>query len=133
MEIEIKNATKIIRKKMILDNVSMKLDSGKIYGLQGPNGSGKTMLLRLMAGLILPTEGEVWIDGKKLGKDLDFPPSMGLMIENPAFLPNFTGRKNLELLAEIKNRAGEKEIREALKDAGLDPDDKRTFPSIHWG
>lgn len=133
MEIEIKNATKIIRKKMILDNVSMKLDSGKIYGLQGPNGSGKTMLLRLMAGLILPTEGEVWIDGKKLGKDLDFPPSMGLMIENPAFLPNFTGRKNLELLAEIKNRAGEKEIREALKDAGLDPDDKRTFSKYSLG
>lgn len=133
MEIEIKNATKSIRKKMILDNVSMKLDSGKIYGLQGPNGSGKTMLLRLMAGLILPTEGEVWIDGKKLGKDLDFPPSMGLMIENPAFLPNFTGRKNLELLAEIKNRAGEKEIREALKDAGLDPDDKRTFSKYSLG
>ena len=88
--------------KTLIHDINIGVRRGQVLTLIGPNGSGKTMLLRLMAGLILPTEGEVWIDGKKLGKDLDFPPSMGLMIENPAFLPNFTGRKNLELLAEIK-------------------------------
>ena len=133
MEISIKEVTKWIRKKLILDHVNMTLVSGKIYGLQGPNGSGKTMLLRLIAGLILPTEGEVWIDGKKLGKEMDFPPSMGLMIENPAFLPNFTGLKNLELLAEIKGKAREEEIRQAILDAGLNPDDKRTFSKYSLG
>ena len=91
------------------------------------------MLLRLIAGLILPTEGEVWIDGKKLGKEMDFPPSMGLMIENPAFLPNFTGLKNLELLSEIKGKASEEEIRQAILDAGLNPDDKRTFSKYSLG
>ena len=133
MEISIKEVTKWIRKKLILDHVNMTLVSGKIYGLQGPNGSGKTMLLRLIAGLILPTEGEVWIDGKKLGKEMDFPPSMGLMIENPAFLPNFTGLKNLELLAEIKGKAREEEIRQAILDVGLNPDDKRTFSKYSLG
>ena len=133
MEISIKEVTKWIRKKLILDHVNMTLVSGKLYGLQGPNGSGKTMLLRLIAGLILPTEGEVWIDGKKLGKEMDFPPSMGLMIENPAFLPNFTGLKNLELLAEIKGKASEEEIRQAILDAGLNPDDKRTFSKYSLG
>ena len=133
MEISIKEVTKWIRKKLILDHVNMTLVSGKIYGLQGPNGSGKTMLLRLIAGLILPTEGEVWIDGKKLGKEMDFPPSMGLMIENPAFLPNFTGLKNLELLSEIKGKASEEEIRQAILDAGLNPDDKRTFSKYSLG
>lgn len=133
MEITIKEVTKWIRKKLILDQVNMRLVSGKIYGLQGLNGSGKTMLLRLIAGLILPTEGEVWIDGKQLGKEMDFPPSMGLMIENPAFLPNFTGLKNLELLAEIKGKAREEEIRQAILDAGLNPDDKRTFSKYSLG
>ena len=91
MKIIVKNVTKYIRKALILDNVSVEFESGKIYGLVGPNGSGKTMLIRLITGLITPTEGEVWIDEKKLGKDMDFPDSVGLLIENPAFLDYYTG------------------------------------------
>ena len=106
MEIIVKSATKYIKKALILDDVNIQLTGGKIYGLKGPNGSGKTMLMRLLCGLIRPTSGEVWIDGKKLGKDMDFPESVGLLIENPAFLPNYTGYENLELLAQIRGKIG---------------------------
>ena len=92
--LEIKNVSKVIKGATVLKNVSLNMESGKIYGLKGPNGSGKTMLMRLVAGLIRPTEGEVYINGKLLGRDFDFPPSLGMLIENPAFLPNYAGNKN---------------------------------------
>ena len=133
MKITVKNVTKYIRKALILDHVSVEFESGKIYGLVGPNGSGKTMLIRLITGLITPTEGEVWIDEKKLGKDMDFPDSVGLLIENPAFLDYYTGYRNLELLAEIKGRIGDAEIRKAIEDVGLDPDDKRKYGKYSLG
>lgn len=133
MVININNATKYIKKALILDNVTLEFHSGRIYGLQGPNGSGKTMLMRLACGLIRPTSGAVYIDGKKLGKDMDFPASLGLLIENPAFLPNYTGLKNLELLAGIQKRVGTAEVRQAIRDAGLDPDDRRKFRKYSLG
>ena len=91
------------------------------------------MLMRLMAGLIRPTSGQVWIDGRQLGRDMDFPPSMGLLLENPAFLPNHTGLKNLELLAAIQNRAAGEGIRQTLRDVGLDPDDRRKYRKYSLG
>ena len=94
MKIIVDNASKKINGKSILQNISLELDSGRIYGLRGPNGSGKTMLLRLIAGLIQPTSGKVIVDGQQLGEDIDFPNSMGVLIENPAFLPNYTGYIN---------------------------------------
>ena len=133
MELKIEHACKVIRKALILDDVNLTLQGGKIYGLQGPNGSGKTMLMRLMAGLIRPTSGQVWIDGRQLGRDMDFPPSMGLLLENPAFLPNHTGLKNLELLAAIQNRAAGEGIRQTLRDVGLDPDDRRKYRKYSLG
>lgn len=133
MELKIEHACKVIRKALILDDVTLTLQGGKIYGLQGPNGSGKTMLMRLMAGLIRPTSGQVWIDGRQLGRDMDFPPSMGLLLENPAFLPNHTGLKNLELLAAIQNRAAGEGIRQTLRDVGLDPDDRRKYRKYSLG
>lgn len=133
MEIQIKNATKIIKGNVILDNVSLSLHSGMIYGLQGPNGSGKTMLMRLVSGLIRATSGEVRIDGQLLGKEMDFPHSIGLLIETPAFLPNHTGLKNLELLAQIKNEIGAEDVRNAIQRVGLNPDDKRTFRRYSLG
>ena len=133
MKIKIDNVTKYIKQALILDKVSLEFESGKVYGLQGPNGSGKTMLMRLVSGLIRPTEGTVEIDGKILGKDLDFPDSIGLLIENPAFLPEYTGLKNLELLASIKGRATVEDIRKAISDAGLDPDDKRKYGKYSLG
>lgn len=133
MKVEICNANKRIGNKEVLIDLNLLWKSGTIYGLQGPNGSGKTMLMRLIAGLIRPSEGEVWIDGKQLGKDMDFPPSMGLLIENPAFLSNHTGFRNLKLLADIQGKIGDKEIREALASVGLDPDDKRKYRKYSLG
>ena len=133
MIIEVKNATKIIKGAVILKNVELRMESGKIYGLQGPNGGGKTMFMRLIAGLIRATEGSVSIDGKLLGRDENFPPSIGLMIENPAFLPGYTGLKNLEMLASLRNRVDIQQIRQTLTDVGLEPDDKRKFRKYSLG
>lgn len=133
MNIKVVNATKYIRGSLILDNVSMELTSGKIYGLKGPNGSGKTMLMRLIGGLIRPTSGMVEINGEKLGAGKDFPASMGLLLENPAFLPNYTGLKNLELLCGINERVDVGQIRQTIQDVGLDPDDKRKYRKYSLG
>lgn len=133
MIIRTEKATKYIRGALILDQVNTLFESGKIYGLQGPNGSGKTMLMRLVGGLIRPTSGAVYIDGNKLGQSFDFPPSMGLLIENPAFLPNYTGLKNLELLAGIKGDVSLEQLQQTIRDVGLDPDDKRKYRKYSLG
>lgn len=133
MKIEVKNVTKYIKKALILKDVQIQLESGKIYGLQGPNGGGKTMLMRLLCGLIRATEGEVLIDGKRLGVDMDFPESLGLLIENPSFLPNYTGLENLELLAQLQGRTDREQIRATLSDVGLSPDDKRKYRKYSLG
>ena len=133
MNIQVVEVTKQIRKNLILDNVSLEMESGKIYGLQGPNGSGKTMLMRLLCGLIKANKGKVLLDGKEIGKDIDFPESVGLLIENPAFWGNYNGLKNLELLAELQKRIDTEQIRETISDVGLDPDDKRHFSKYSLG
>lgn len=133
MNIQVKNASKIIKKAVILQNVELELEGGHIYGLQGPNGGGKTMLMRLISGLIHPTEGEVWVDGQLLGKQIDFPPSIGLLIENPAFLPGYPGLKNLEMLAQLRKRIGTEQIRQTLVDVGLKPDDTRKYRKYSLG
>lgn len=133
MEINVKHVTKHIKKSPILNDVTISLHSGNIYGLQGPNGSGKTMLMRLVSGLIRPSTGEVWIDGKQLGKEMDFPSSVGLLIENPSFLPNYTGVKNLELLAKIQNGITITDICQAICDVGLNPSDKRKYGKYSLG
>ena len=133
MIIKTKNATKMINGTLILDSVNIELESGKIYGLQGPNGSGKTMLMRLLCGLIRPTSGAVYIGEKRLGQHMDFPESLGLLIETPAFLPNYTGLKNLELLASIQKKVSVEQIRKAISDVGLDPDDKRKYRKYSLG
>ena len=91
MKIEIKNYTKIIKGSTVLDNINVVFESGKIYGLKGKNGSGKTMLMRAISGLIRPSSGEVMIENEVLGRDISFPRSIGVLIENPAFLANETG------------------------------------------
>ncbi|PES71970.1 multidrug ABC transporter ATP-binding protein, partial [Bacillus cereus] len=109
------------------------LERGKIYGFKGDNGSGKTMLFRMISGLILPTSGDVYIDNMKLHETISFPPSIGLLIEYPAFLPQYTGFKNLQILAKIKNIIKETEIKETLEKVGLDPNDKRKFSKYSLG
>jgi len=133
MKIEIKNYTKIIKGSTVLDNINTVFESGKIYGLKGKNGSGKTMLMRAVSGLIAATKGAVVIDGETLGKEISFPRSIGVLIENPAFIANYTGYKNLELLACIQNRIGKEEIQKTMEDVGLEPDDKRKYRKYSLG
>lgn len=133
MTIEVKSVTKVLRKITVLEDVNLILESGTIYGLRGVNGSGKTMLMRLMAGLIRPTRGEVFLDGKQLGKDLSFPPDMGMLIENPAFLDGYTAAQNLRLLAGIRKKVTEERIREVLEQVGLGWEDKRKYRQFSLG
>ncbi len=133
MKIEVKDYTKIIKGITILDDINITFESGKCYGLKGKNGSGKTMLMRAVSGLITATKGAVVIDGETLGKEISFPRSIGVLIENPAFIANYTGYKNLELLACIQNRIGKEEIRKTMEDVGLEPDDKRKYRKYSLG
>lgn len=132
-EIKIEDLSKSIKGALILDKVSITLTSGKIYGLRGKNGSGKTMLMRAMAGLLIPDSGTVTINGKVLHKDISFPESIGILIENPAFLPQYTGFKNLKLLAGLTGGISDEDIRMALEHVGLDSDDKRTYRKYSLG
>lgn len=134
MKIEIRNVTKVIKKTKVIDNVDITFEGGKIYGLSGKNGCGKTMLMRLISGLIYPTEGEVVIDGKILGKDCSFPKSIGLLIENPAFLEEYTAYENLRMLNGVGgNRLDKEEILSLIKSVGLDPHDSRKYYKFSLG
>ena len=132
-EIVVNEVSKSIYGVPIINSVSMTLVSGNVYGFQGINGSGKTMLMRLICGLIYPTKGEIVIDGKRLGKEITFPQSVGLLLENPAFLDSYTGFENLEMLASIKNIITREEIHDAITSVGLDPMDKRKYKKFSLG
>lgn len=132
-EIKIEDLSKQIKGALILDKVSITLTSGKIYGLRGKNGSGKTMLMRAMAGLLIPDAGSVIINGKTLHKDISFPESIGILIENPSFLPQYTGFKNLKLLAGLTGGISDEDIKTALDRVGLDPEDKRIYRKYSLG
>ncbi len=131
--IEVRNLTKIIKGKVILDNVNLELEEGKIYGFYGRNGSGKTMLFRAICGLIKPTFGEVIVFGKRIGRDISFPESVGVIIENVDLWDNLTGFQNLKLLASIKNVITDDEIKNAIKRVGLDPEDRRPYKKYSLG
>lgn len=132
-EIVVNEVSKSIYGVPIINSVSMTLVSGNVYGFQGINGSGKTMLMRLICGLIYPTKGEIVIDGKRLGKEITFPQSVGFLLENPAFLDSYTGFENLEMLASIKDIITREEIHDAITSVGLDPLDKRKYKKFSLG
>lgn len=132
-EIIIENLSKTIKNNKILDNVNLTFESGHVYGLVGRNGSGKTMLLRAICGLIFPDSGKVIIDGKQLHKDISFPESCGIIIENTDLLPNFLAFDNLKMLSEIKNTANDNMIKSAIKSVGLDPDSKKKVKTFSLG
>ena len=120
--VEIKNYCKSIKSRPILNNESYNFEYGKIYGLYGHNGSGKTMLLRAIAGLLVPDSGSVVIDGKVLHKDMSFPPSIGIVIENMNLLPQYNAFDNLKILGKIKKTATDEDIKTALERVGLKSD-----------
>ena len=132
-EIIIENLSKTIKNNKILDNVNLTFESGHVYGLVGRNGSGKTMLLRAICGLIFPDSGKVIIDGKQLHKDISFPESCGIIIENTDLLPNFSAFDNLKMLSEIKNTANDNMIKSAIRSVGLDPDSKKKVKTFSLG
>ena len=127
MEIVIENVSKSIHGVEVLKDINVKFEGGKIYGLRGKNGSGKTMIMRMISGLIRPSSGRVIIDGKMLGRDMSFPESIGVLIENPSFISGYTGYKNLKVLADIKGIIGDKQIKESIRKVGLNPEDKRKY------
>lgn len=132
-EIKLSNVSKEIKGAVILDEINYEFHPGVIYGIHGRNGSGKTMLLRAIAGLIRPTRGEIKIGEKILHQDMDFPESIGVLIETPNFWKNYTGVKVLKTLASIKNVIRQREIEEILQKVGLDPKDSRTVRKYSLG
>lgn len=133
MQIRLVNASRKIGYEMVIDNVNIQFESGHIYGLRGKNGSGKTMLMRAICGLIHLGEGEIWLDDKLLGKDMEFPESVGAMLENPGFMENDTAMRNLMTLAEIRNEIGEEEIKNTMEALGLDPYSKKKVKKYSLG
>ena len=131
--ITVKNVCLTIGKTQILKDITVDFEQGRIHGLIGRNGSGKTMLMKCICGFIKPTKGEITVDGKRVGKDVDFPKDMGIIIEIPGFIPYYSGYKNLKLLAGLNNKIGKQEVRESMKKVGLDPDLKRHVKKYSLG
>lgn len=110
-----------IGKNVILKDINMEMERGKIYGFIGRNGSGKTMLMKCICGFVRITDGKISVNNQRIGEDVDFPSNIGIIIENPEFVPYYSGYKNLKLLADVKKRIGKEEIKNAMQMAGLNP------------
>lgn len=131
--IEITNLSKKFKDKSILNNINISMNKGKVYGFVGRNASGKTVFFKLLCGFLSPTEGKICIEGREIGKDIDFPEDCGVIIENPGFIDNISGIKNLKILADINKKIDEDKIRNTIKLVGLDPDDRRSVKNYSLG
>ena len=131
--IKVENVSLKIKKDMILRNINVEFDDGKIHGIIGRNGSGKTMLMKCICGFIRPTEGEITVAGKRIGVDCDFPESVGVIIETPEFIPYYSGFKNLKLLADIRHKITDDDIRRSIELVGLDPKLKKSVKKYSLG
>ena len=118
--IEVKNVGLKIKKDVILKGINVNFEKGKIHGIVGRNGCGKTMLMKCICGFVKPTDGEVFVEGKKIGKDVDFPQNVGIIIETPGFVPYYSGYRNLKILAGLRKKIGKEEIMYILKQVGLE-------------
>lgn len=133
MDLIAEHICKKIKKNPILDDINIKLKSGNVYGFVGRNGCGKTMLFRALSGLMHIDSGKVIVNNKILHKDMNIIDSLGLVLENAGLYNEFTGYKNLKILADINKIISENEIRQVLSDVGLDPYDKRTVRKYSLG
>lgn len=127
------NVSKTIGHDDVLKNISATFESGKIYGIFGRNGSGKTMLFRVICGLIKITTGEIYFNDLKLHRDVSYAPNVGVIIETPSFWKEFSGFENLKMLASIQGKITDVEIIESLRRVGLDPQDKRPVKKYSLG
>ena len=131
--IRVQNVSKDFGQERVLHGVSRDFAPGQIHGIVGNNGSGKTVLMKCICGFLFPTEGEVTVNGKVVGRELDFPPDLGIIIETPGFLPGLTGSKNLELLASLRGKIGLREIADSIRCVGLDPNMKKPVGKYSLG
>ena len=131
--IDVRNVFLTLGKTEILKDISVSFECGKIHGLIGRNGSGKTMLMKCICGFVKPNSGEITVDGKRVGKDCDFPQSMGVIIETPAFIPYYSGYKNLKVLAELRGKIGGEEIKNTMHRVGLAPEIQRPVRKYSLG
>ncbi|CAL8899006.1 ABC transporter ATP-binding protein [Bacillus pumilus] len=131
--IELNAVTKVIRKQTVLEDINLSLAKGKIIGFVGHNGSGKTMLFRVIAGLVKPSAGEVIVSDQILHKQISFPKSISVLLEKPAFLEQYSGFDNLKFLADIQKRIDDQQIRQVIESVGLNPDDKRSVKTYSLG
>lgn len=127
------NVTKKFGDQVVLKTVDAKFEMGKIYGIVGRNGSGKTVLLKCICGLLYPSTGAVTVNGRVVGKEVDYPENIGFIIESPGFLPRYSGLKNLKYLASIRGKIKEDEIRKHMELVGLNPDDKKHVGNYSLG
>lgn len=132
-EIFVENVTKAFGGQEVLKTVCVKFEMGKIYGIVGRNGSGKTVLIKCICGLLYPSTGTVTVGGKVVGKDVDYPENVGFIIETPGFLPRYSGLKNLKYLASVRGKVKEDEIRKYMELVGLNPDDKKHVGNYSLG
>ncbi len=131
--IVVENVSKSFGKEQVLDHISFTIPPGNIYGVVGNNGSGKTVLMKCICGFMKYDAGKIIVNGKQVGREVDFPDHLGVIIETPGFIPNLSGYKNLKILAALKGRIGKAEIRETLQRVGLQPDLKKPVAKYSLG
>ena len=131
--IDIQKVQKIYGKEKVLKEVTHQFADGKVHGIVGNNGSGKTVLFKCICGFVKPTSGRILVNGDEIGKECDFPKSIGIIIETPGFLPYQSGFRNLQILASLNRRIGKREIRRALETVGLDPELKKPVGKYSLG
>lgn len=131
--IEVSHVYKSFGKEHVLKDVSLSIPQGSICGVVGNNGSGKTVLMKCICGFMKCDRGIVFVNGRQVGKEVDFPDRLGVIIETPGFIPNLSGYKNLKILAALKGRIGRKEIRETMRRVGLEPDMRKPVSKYSLG
>lgn len=131
--IQVEHAVKEFKETTALRDVSVQFEKGKIYGLVGRNGSGKTVLLKSICGFLPLTSGTIKVEGKVIGKDIEVPENIGIIIEEPGFLPQYSAKKNLKLLALLRNQISDAEIEGMLEKVGLDPKSKKKVGKFSMG
>lgn len=129
----VENVSKSFGKEQVLNNINFTIPPGSIYGVVGNNGSGKTVLMKCICGFMKSDTGRIIVNGKQVGREVDFPDHLGVIIETPGFIPNLSGYKNLKILAALKGRIGKAEIRETLQRVGLQPDLKKPVAKYSLG
>lgn len=131
--IQVNHVNKQFKEIKVLKDINVSFEKGKIHGLIGRNGSGKTVLMKCICGFMEPTSGSITVDGKQVGKDVDIPQNLGAIIEAPGFLPGYSGFRNLKFLADIQKKADSAQIEEMMERVGLDPKSKKHVSKYSLG